>query len=320
MSVRFAWPSYGAPWATSVQDVQVDGEDATDSVDATRRRVRLDKTGEWAAATLTVTAATDEEIPDGLTSVEAFVVISSPRSHTRVPYMLETGDPPTKSFSGTIALRREILGGAVTMRLDLAADIDGRRRLVGIGEEWAVIVDASEAPAPPGRPPFETSWIDFNSSSAAIAARRHPDAHAVMDLSQAKPTLLLNEGIDGFKSLMLAKSARHERRRLRTLLGSSIARQATATLIRAAASEVVPFDQADEPQAPQDVLQRQTCEAVADAMASIGSVSELYERIVQAAFNPPLRDELWAEIDAAIDRLTGYSAHVAAVLEEVKYV
>jgi hypothetical protein len=322
MTIRFAWSSYTEPWAVTVENVRIGGEADSRCLDAARRRLRLDLVTEWESATFDVTASTAETAPSDVTAVSAFAVLSSRRSNTRIPFRLEPVGPTRDRFSGTIALQRAALAGAAEMAVDVGGRIDGRDRLVGVTEPWHVIVDAADAPRPPGRPPFDTAWIDFRAATAPSAAKQQPEAYAVMDLTGPKPTLLLNEAIDGLKTLLLALTARHERRRLREMLGTSIARQAIATLIRAAATEVVPLDPDEsQPQDPQSGLFTQVCEAVAGEMTTVASVSDLYERLVNAARGAPMQyAELWAEIDAAVDRLTGHSSAVASVVAEVKYV
>lgn len=320
MSVRFAWPSFIGPWSVVVEDLRTDGRHRPGCVDVPRRRVRLDQAGDWESATFHVTASTSEETPLGLASVRAFAILSSPRTNTRIPFALTATDSGESRFNGTVEVARPAIAGAVDLAVDIGARLGDRPRLVGLGDPWSVIVDASAAPTPPGAPPFETVWLDFKAQEAPFAAQQQPDAYAVLDLT--KPALLLNDGIDGLRGLLLAGSARHERRRLREVLGTSIARQATATLMRAAATDIVPLD-LDEtaPQPPSDGLSTQVCEAVAAEMNTVGSVTEFYERLVAAAHGTPLQNAtLWAEIDAAVDRLTGHSAAIARVVEQVKYV
>jgi hypothetical protein len=269
-----------------------------------------------------VTASTVETAPLNGGPVSAFAVVSSRRSNTRIPFRLESIRPERDSFSGTITMQRAALSGSAEMAVNIGADIDGRQRLIGVGEAWSVVVDAADAPTPPGRPPFDTAWMDFRAATAPLLAKQQPEAYALMDLTEPKPKLLLNEAIDGLKGLLVPATARHERRRLREVIGTSIARQATATLIRAAASEVIPLDPEEtEPQVPLEGLFAQVCEAVAEEMTTIASASEFYERLLSGSRGTAIdRVRLWAEIDAAVARMTGHWSAVADVVEEVKYV
>jgi hypothetical protein len=132
----------------------------------------------------------------------------------------------------------------------------------------------------------------------------------------------MNEAVDGLKELILAKAPRHERRRLSGIVGTLIARDATASLIRAAAAEVIPsnIDDSFEPQPPSTGLYVQVCEAVARELTSVASASEFYDRLAVAArAQPNVRTEFWAEIDSAVERLTNHSDAVAKAVGEVKY-
>jgi hypothetical protein len=294
-----------------------------DVLDTGRRRLRLDHVDAWCTAHIDITASTTETTPVDIDACDAVVVVSCTRTNVRIPFVLDAaGIEDDGRFEGRVVLERSVLAGAAELTVDIAATIEGRRRLVGMTEPWSVIADADSAPTPPGKPPFETAWLDFADPKAPDIARHQSDAYSVMNLLGPKPTLLLNEGIDGLKALLLAATARNERRRLRGIIGTAVARQAVAMIFRAAAAEVVAVDDdASEPQVPSDPLYRQACEAVAGAMTTTASVDELYDSLLDAERGPAVdRARLWAEIDAAVDRLTGHSSAVASVVTEVKYV
>jgi hypothetical protein len=320
VTVRFAWPAYGQEWAVWLTDAKRDGQPFEDGIDSQRRRLRLDHAADWASASFRVTATTDEPAPTEIEDLTAVAILACARANTRVPFQLTQDAEHT--WSGELEVHRASIAGTATLTVELAAQIADRKRLVGGGEGWTIIADASNAPSPPGKPPFETAWLDFQAADAPFAARQQPEAYAVMDLSETGPRLLLNEGIDGLKHLLLAPKPQLERRRVRELIATSIANQAAAALMRAAANEVVPVDPEDEvPELPAPGLYAQMCQAVAGQMATVASPPELYDRLVSAARGTPLDyAELWGEIDSAIDRLTGRSTAVATVVGEVKHV
>lgn len=326
MSVRFAWPSYERPWAVVLENLQVDGVPRAGHVhiDPTRRRLRLDEVGAWQTVRFDLTASIGDAAPAGTGPLTGVAIVSAQRSNTRIPFRLEpVGDD--RCFGGPVVLRRGALAGIADVEVKIAATVGDRRRLVGVGDEWTIVIDPAQAPTAPGRPPFDTAWIDFRAPEAPLVARQQPEAYVVLDTTttDAKPVLLLNEGIDGLKDLLMAPTARHERRRLREVISTTIARQVTSTLVRAAVNDVVPTDMDDdfEPQRPEDRLHAQVLDALAEEMTTVASSTELYERLWRATRGSVKEQaELWVEVDAAIDRMTGHSSAVAIAVGELKYV
>jgi hypothetical protein len=322
VTVKFAWPAYGAPWSLRLDEVEFDGVVRDAVVDATRRRLRLDEFAGWTSATFDVTATTDEDVPSGASDPVAFVTVSSSRSNSRVPFVLTAMGSDVRAYSGKVTIARAAFAGSADLTFDIGASIGGRRRRIGTSELWSIVLEPAEAPLPSGRPPFETTWIDFRDEAAPLIAREDPSVYAVMDHSEGKPRLLMNEGVDGLKDLLLAKAPQHERRRLSDIIGTLIARDAVGTLIRAAAAEVIPpsIDDTFEAQPPTSALYAQACEAVAKEMTSIASVDEFYTRLVEAARDQPEKQaQFWAEIDAATERLTNHASAVARAVDEVKH-
>jgi hypothetical protein len=316
MSIRYPWPTYRRPLNLTLSDLQVDGVERDDLLDETHLRARLDESKLWRHLTVRASVTTDEP-PLDVSEVRAHLLVSAPRTQTRVPVPLDSTED---GWSGVVTLHRDVLGGAVSVHAQIVGLVNDRRRLVGSSESWVLVVDSSEAPTPPGVPPFNIAWIDFSSEEAPQIARSSPEAHAVMDIA-SEPVLLLNSNLDGFQSLLHADHAKAERRRLRDLLGSGVARYAVATLFRAAASEIVAAVVDDEdPEPPAERLRRQVCEAIAEAMTGLTSAEELYRRLVDAERGSMTdRAMFWTEIDLAIDKLTGVSNTVAEVCKEVQY-
>src|SRR5699024_9015185 len=119
------------------------------------------------------------------------LLVDAPRSNTRISVPLEGAGV----WQASADLRREYLAGPVKLVVEATGTIDGRVRLLGRSEEWTLVVDAGEAPTPPGAPPFGMVWVDFRGPEAPEAARRNVDAHSIMDLT-GEPCLYLNDGIE----------------------------------------------------------------------------------------------------------------------------
>ncbi|RDI24039.1 hypothetical protein DEU38_111116 [Rhodococcus sp. AG1013] len=203
-----------------------------------------------------------------------------------------------------------------TLVTEVASVHGGAPRVVGRSIPWTIVVEPGSAPVKPGQPPISQSWIDFGAPDSPLVARQSPDAPAVLDLSAARPMLLLNSAIPGFQDLLSSETAKLERRRTRELLGSQIARYTLATLFRAAAVEIASED--DEPSPPSDPLFRQVCEAVADTIPHFASVDELYQRLHDSHGKRAESAELWTHIDVAIDVLAGVPNTLAMVTEEIR--
>ena len=322
MSVHYPWPAFRSQWGCDVEGFQVDGKPHDEVVHHEHLRIRADQLDAWTTMTCSVRARTTEATPDDLSGLRPFVVISSPRTQLRqsVPLALVQTEDGSTEYVGEFSLPRSVLAAAVTVRVDVGALHNDRLRIVGSSSPWTLIIDPSEAPRSPGAPPFKTAWVDFSSDAASPECRQHPKAYALMDLTGSEPTLLLNTKIDGFRHLLLADKAKTERRRHRDLLGVDLARYAVATLFRSASDEISGIDDDDPVEPPSTPLSRQVCEAVAGAMTGIGSVDDLYEGLARSdQLSVAARASLWAEIDLAIDALTGVSDTVAGICTEVKH-
>lgn len=313
MTARFPWPQFRFPWSVEVSGLIVDCKPHDSAVDRLHRRVRLDDLT-WQCAGLVLRAQTTERMPAGIDNLQGFVVVSSPRTNVRTPVpLLPDG---LQAVYGEVPLDSHDLAGTVALTVTIVATIDGRRRTIADAEDWVVVVDDSTAPTPPGAPPFPHVWVDFACADAPDIARRNHGAHAIMDLSAA-PQLLLNAGIEGLQDVLHAEKPKLERRRIRDLLGTTIACDAVTSLFRAAVAEVVDLSE-DGPVPPSDSLSRQTCEAVAGAMPTVSSVDELYERIVATKDSARDRATLWAEAEVALAALTDVHDTVVRVAGEVK--
>lgn len=323
MSVHYPWPAFRSPWGCDVEGFQVDGKPHEEAVHHEHLRIRADQLDAWTTMTCSVRARTTEATPDDLSDLRPFVLISSPRTQVRQSVILDlvqTGDGSTE-YVGELTLPRSVLAAAVTIRVNVGALHKDRLRIVGSSNPWTLVIDPSEAPKPPGAPPFKTAWVDFSSDAASAQCRQRPSAYALMDLTGLEPTLLLNTKIDGFQHLLLADKAKTERRRHRDLLGVDLARYAVATLFRSASDEISGIEDDDPVEPPSTLLSRQICEAVAGAMTGLGSVDDLYEQLARSyQLSIPARASLWAEIDLTIDALLGLSATVAGICAEVKHV
>lgn len=314
MTIRYPWPTFASPLQSALSDIRLDGEPLQNPlVDDDHLRLRLDRAGDWQRFDCDIAVTTDETVPDGIDDLRGFAMVSSISTNTRLPFALtSTGGLPA---AGHLTIPRSTVAGSFTVQAEIGAHIRGRHRVVGSSEPWTVVLERREAPIPPGAPPFDISWVDFNSPEAPPAAKANPASHALMDLS-GEPRLLLNSGIDGLQALLYNKTAQKERRRMREILSSSIARYATTTLFRTAAAQVVAYDDGP-PQPPSAAVLQQTCKAVADHMSGIGGVDELYELISTAADDPLAAAELWLRVDPAVDAATGTSTALSDAAKEV---
>ena len=311
----YSWPTYREPCGLEVTELSVDGSPRPDLVDTDHRRLRADHASAWRIVSFKVSATVPEArgVPSPQT---VHLLVAAARAQTRMPI------PLTSTADGTwvarVELPREIVAGTVILVAEATARVDGRVRLLGRSDEWTLVVDPGESPVPPGAPPFPMVWLDFTGPDAPEAARRSPDAHAVMDMS-ISPTLYLNDGIEGLRGLLHADTARGERRRARDLFGADVARQAMATLMRAAAADLATAAGDEDALPPADPLLRQSLEAVAKAMRSTADLSDLCHRIARAENGPVTeRLALWTEIDAAVARLCGLPEMVASIAKEAR--
>ena len=317
MTARYPWPTYRHPWSLDVSSVRIDGATRDDVDLDTTRRLDLTSIDGWRELELDVRAQAGDGLDLQLHGVH--VLVEAVATGLRRPYPLVAAQG---GYVGTLRVHRADVAGAVHVHAVVSAVVDGRIRAAGSSDTWTLAVDRSAAPVPPGAPPFTTVWADFASDEAPILARRSPTAHAHFDAS-AEPVLYLNSGIEGFGSLLNADHAKTDRRRARDLMGSQIARLALAAMFRAAAEDVLrSVDLGDEgpPAPPDSTLNRRTAEAVASAMPAISSPADLYERLVAAHRGSAAdRASLWAEIDLAVDALTGVSDTVSSVSKELRH-
>lgn len=314
MMPLYSWSTFRDPFELHLDGLGVDGVLRTDLVHPDNRRVRLDFAEGWSSVRLEIRVeappAAEPLRPDSV-----HLLVSAPRAQTRHAVRLA---PDGGSWSAAVDLPRAMLAGVVTAVAEATSVVDGRIRLVGRSEEWRLVVDAGEAPVPPGGEPFPMVWIDFAASEAPEVVRRNRHTYAVMALVPA-PVLYLNEGIEGLHALLNAETARGERRRARDLLGCDVARTAVTAIVRAAVAEIAATSPGEEPTPPSTPLLRQTLDAVAGALASPLDLAELCERIARSeAGSAADRANLWADVDAAVVRLCSLTETVADVAKEAR--
>jgi len=235
---HFAWPTFEEWWECAVVSVKLDGADVEGTIDTNHLRIDVyDR--EWAEVELTLTATTNESTPFGLTDLAGHVLISCPATHFRRSHPVEaTARDGIVTLQGTFQIARSVVAGKVAVLVEIVAQHEDRRRVVGSAVPWALIVEKSDAPEKPGVPPLKTIWTDFGDDDAPPEARRNAGAHAFVDVAASPPILYLNRGIDGFQSLILADRPKLERRRHRDLISAFIARYVASTLFRAAVEQV----------------------------------------------------------------------------------
>jgi hypothetical protein len=314
MTARFAWPQFRVPWSVALMSTS-ESVSAT-AIDAGARRIRLDDIGAWTSTTFAIETSTTETTPLGVGELEAFALVSSKRSNTRIPVRLDSTGP--NHFHGELTLDRDTLAGAVDIIVQVvAAD---PVRMVGEGEPWTVTVDASAAPPRPGAPPFATEWVDFTSADAPQSVRDSQASYAVMDLSGPDPVLRLNSSIKGFEALLGSTSAKLERRRMRDVLATGIAKYAVGVLFREAMARL-DIDDAGEVTLPDDPLLMQVLDSVASESRQFAAADDFYRRLATVnALTSVDRARLWAEVDTTLDRLTNHAEQTARAIEEIRHV
>lgn len=318
MSVRFPWPAYRDPWECAVVSVAFDGQDALHAIDADHLSIDAHEV-DWSSMELAVQVQTDQPIPDGLDGVSAYALVSCRTTQLRRAYPL-TADQDGTHHSGVVRLPRTVLTGKADLVVEVIGEHDGRKRTAGSSLPWSIVVDPGEAPPRPGIPPLQTVWVDFSAGDAPLPARRHTHAHAYVDVTASPPILYLNESIDGLQLLLLAETAKLERRRQRDMLGASIARYVANALFRAAVDQVIPGEDGVAAQGPDSRALRDVCEAVAAELPDTETVDDLYNLVATLPDDPARSAAFWSDVDLALDRMTSVSMTIAQICDEVRRV
>lgn len=317
---RYAWPSYQDPWECIVTKVDLDGSAGALEINGDHFRVDAFDDS-WGAAELSVEVVTNEPPPKGLEDLRAYVLVTCSATQLRRSIPLEPKDNrPISGFAGALTLPRTALSGKALLTVEVVASYEGRSRVVGTSVPWALVVDKAEAPERPGVPPLRTVWIDFADPDAPLEARRHAEGHAFVDVAATPPVLYLNKRIDGLQLLILSNSAKLERRRHRDMLGASIARYVANALFRAAVEQISTDDFGGTPDGPTGRVLRDMCEAVAAELPDTETVDDLYQAIASLPAGTTASASFWANVDLALDRITGLSSTVARICEEAKRV
>ena len=100
-------------------------------------------------------------------------------------------------FEAQVSVPRTALTQKATISVEIVAQFEDRRRVVGGAVDWTLVVEVGEAPRPAGSLPLRSTWIDFGGSDAPAEARRNPTAYCYIDITQSPPLLYLNSGITG---------------------------------------------------------------------------------------------------------------------------
>ncbi|BBZ03841.1 hypothetical protein MCHIJ_32780 [Mycolicibacterium chitae] len=318
MTPRFAWPTYRDQWDCQVTQFSLDSERHDDVIDSDYLRLKASERV-WSVADIEISATTDQPLPAGLTGLTAHVLLACPTTQLRRAYPMAPHSDGSR-FDAQICIPRSAVTQKASLTVELVATHNERLRIVGAGVEWALIVEAGEAPRPAGAPPISSAWIDFTSDDAPPEARRSPMSYCYLDLNESPPLLYLNSGIDGFEALIKAENAKLERRRHRDLLGAMIARQVTNSLLRAAIDEIAPGEYGAPATGPSTRILQSACEAMSRELSDTNSVEDLYEKIAALEGNPAATAQFWAEADLVLDRMTGLSDTVMNVCKDVKHV
>lgn len=317
MSPRFAWPTFKEQWDCRLDQLLLDGQDASEAIDTDRLRVDGHR-GDWREARFSLAASTSEATPEGLTEVSAYVMVTCGATQLRLSYPMVKSQ--SNEFKADFAVPRSAVAAKATIYVDIVGNPSDRQRIVGSSLQWSLVVDSSEAPSAAGAAPMRTTWIDFTAADAPLEARRNPLAYCYIDVTQTPPTLFLNSGVDGFQSLILAENAKLERRRQRDLLGAMIARQVANTLIRAAIMDVTPGEFGCRATGPTSRVLQEACKAVAAELPQTEDVDDFYDLVGSLPGDPAATAAFWVDVDLALDKITSVSETVASICREVKHV
>jgi hypothetical protein len=318
MTPRFAWPTYKEQWDCQVSGFVLDGDDANECIDTDYLRLNGSERV-WGAAEITLSATTNELPPSGLTDQSAYVLVACTATQLRQSYPMNPISGGN-GFEARVSLPRMALAQKATIAVEVVAQFEDRRRAVGSAVDWTLTVDAGEAPRRSGYMPLSSTWIDFGSDDAPSEARRNPTGYCYVDVTKSPPLLYLNSGIDGFQSLIMADNAKTERRRHRDFLGATVARQVANTLFRAAVEEVIPGEFGAPAVGPISALLNNICVSVANELPDTESADQIYEKIATLSGNPAAAAAFWADVDLALDRMTGLSETIVRICAEVKHV
>ncbi len=91
-------------------------------------------------------------------------------------------------------------------------------------------------------------------------------------------------------------------------------------MLRAAFDEVTPGEYGAPAAGPTSGLLKSISEAVATELPDTESADQLYEKIATLSSNPTAAAAFWADVDLALDRMTGLSDTIVRICAEVKYV
>lgn len=317
MIPRFAWPTFKDQWDCRIEQVLLDGHDASDCIDEDHLRIDSHRR-EWHEARILLSASTSEPKPDGLDKLSAYVMIGCGTTQLRLTYPI-TGDE-AEGFRGEFSLPRNAVARKAGFHVDIVHNRDGRPRIAGSSVQWTLVVDAHEAPPASGAPPIRTIWVDFGCDDAPLEARRNSLAHCYIDVNPTPPALYLNSAIDGFQSLIQSDTAKLERRRQRDLLGAIVARQITNSLVRAAVLEITPGEFGSRPTGPASRILQDSCKALAAELPQTETVEDFYDLVAGLHGDPGSTAAFWADVDVAVDKITSVSDTIAVICREVKHV
>lgn len=310
MKAHYPWPQYRRDWDSLIA-LEIDGAPADELVSTEVRRIDLTQLESWEMITLRVSTETTEQPFTESIDERALALISVPRTNCRLPVELRRSGG---KFMGELEVRASQLTGTATLTVSI---LDASTmQILGSSGAWAIVADPSEAPPKAGVPPIDTVWCNFSKSDKQLVYLARY-TYAVLDVSPQKPVLYLNESIDGFQQLILSKAPRSEKRRLRSVIVTSIAKDVTRSLFRAALDSVIVNN--DQPELPNDHLRREVLEKVAAEVSTVANADELCWNLLIDS-DPVSKAGTWAAIEIAIDGLVHHSLEVSGSVTEVKYV
>jgi hypothetical protein len=239
MTTIFSWEQYTTPLRISASNLTVaSASSAAGAIDSGGRRVTLSSTSEpWDEATWTVEwDMGDDPPPNGLQRKDLIVsaILNSRGNPTVITCPLKAhGKVPL--FRGSVSITAALMACPITMRVEVAGPIDGSLRILGASDPWRVTDADSDPPDVAGPSALQHRWFDFASPPHQWThLRATPTLPHFVDASTTTPILCLNEGIEGFKTLLTAKSVRNEQKTLVDMINAFIAAETSAALAREA--------------------------------------------------------------------------------------
>jgi hypothetical protein len=170
----------------------------------------------------------------------------------------------------------------------------------------AVTIEIDQPPVPPGGY-LDIRFDSFRESSSPKRSR-HPDLLYMLDTDREVPILWLNEGVPGFKPVMLAKGPRGGNLRVRDAMFDTIVSQAWTSLAAIAFTQLAVMTQrlqaAHDDSDPLEALPEWEQRVISFWAPHLqpGTRAEAIEWVVETASNATTLPELFDNLSCAVQR------------------